>query len=422
MINSMAACLTISPFITAMKAISFSRGGDSIGGTSDNLTESQHCLEYLDYSPNGSHYIVVGQLTGNLNHMDCLIIDGALATSPDGEPVRRGYSISPMCGGLPDDTWYSFGNPAINNSGDWVTAGTTRTGSWDEYIAYNGVIRVRDGHIIDGVEIDRDLDNLCMNNNGDYAFSATIDSGAGQAIFLNERLLLETGDTIAGGVTLQSIREAGYMTMTDRGTGDIGKIYFIGRVSPDNDYAFIEITVDMSAYFPDCDGNGQDDRVEIAGNPALDCNMNGYLDSCDLASGTSQDCNGNSIPDDVISPADTARTAMATTFRMNATSQAAPARIATITACRMNVISQPAPARIATAMTSRMNATSQAAPARTSTPMACRMSAKTTVTETVFPMITTSQWGPVSTATTTPSRTNAKRNRCRTWISTWTVS
>ncbi len=46
---------------------------------------------------------------------------------------------------------------------------------------------------------------------------------------------------------------------------------------------------------PDCDGNGVDDRTELA---LRDCNVNFRIDSCDAASGESLDCNSNGVPDE----------------------------------------------------------------------------------------------------------------------------
>jgi hypothetical protein len=47
----------------------------------------------------------------------------------------------------------------------------------------------------------------------------------------------------------------------------------------------------------DCNNNGIDDAVEIAGNPSLDCNTNGSLDSCEISGNPGLDCNGNSVID-----------------------------------------------------------------------------------------------------------------------------
>jgi hypothetical protein len=44
----------------------------------------------------------------------------------------------------------------------------------------------------------------------------------------------------------------------------------------------------------DCDNNGVLDSCDIAGNPALDCNTNGVIDSCELAA---NDCDNNGVLD-----------------------------------------------------------------------------------------------------------------------------
>ncbi|MFO0973777.1 MAG: hypothetical protein U1A27_10110 [Phycisphaerae bacterium] len=67
-----------------------------------------------------------------------------------------------------------------------------------------------------------------------------------------------------------------------------------------------------SAEWPDCNGNGRDDVLDISlgashdcnangvpdecENP--DCNENGVLDSCDVSAATSPDCNTNGVPDE----------------------------------------------------------------------------------------------------------------------------
>jgi hypothetical protein len=50
--------------------------------------------------------------------------------------------------------------------------------------------------------------------------------------------------------------------------------------------------------FPDCNGNGIPDDVDIAEGTSQDCNENGVPDECDIADGTSEDCNGNDVPDE----------------------------------------------------------------------------------------------------------------------------
>jgi hypothetical protein len=64
-------------------------------------------------------------------------------------------------------------------------------------------------------------------------------------------------------------------------------IAFIPRNSASAPYACgVSIT--------DCNNNGIDDAIDIAGNPALDCDTNGVIDSCELAA---RDCDNNGIID-----------------------------------------------------------------------------------------------------------------------------
>lgn len=56
------------------------------------------------------------------------------------------------------------------------------------------------------------------------------------------------------------------------------------------------VHVITQASFFDCNGNGTNDSIEIAGNPALDCDGDGILNSCEIAGGAS-DCDANGVPD-----------------------------------------------------------------------------------------------------------------------------
>lgn len=49
--------------------------------------------------------------------------------------------------------------------------------------------------------------------------------------------------------------------------------------------------------YPDCDGDGVLDVIEIAQGTASDCNGNGIDDACDISSGFETDCDSNGIPD-----------------------------------------------------------------------------------------------------------------------------
>ncbi len=50
--------------------------------------------------------------------------------------------------------------------------------------------------------------------------------------------------------------------------------------------------------FPDCNGDGVTNQLDIARGRSLDCNANGRPDDCDVDSEFKSDCNGNGMPDD----------------------------------------------------------------------------------------------------------------------------
>jgi hypothetical protein len=49
---------------------------------------------------------------------------------------------------------------------------------------------------------------------------------------------------------------------------------------------------------PDCNENGTDDAIDIAGGASADCNQNGIPDECDIAGGSSKDLDGDGRPDE----------------------------------------------------------------------------------------------------------------------------
>ncbi|MCI0634200.1 MAG: hypothetical protein L0206_09855, partial [Actinobacteria bacterium] len=56
--------------------------------------------------------------------------------------------------------------------------------------------------------------------------------------------------------------------------------------------------VDRNAILIDCNGNGVQDKTDIATGTSSDCNGDGQPDECDIAAGESADCNGNGVPDE----------------------------------------------------------------------------------------------------------------------------
>jgi hypothetical protein len=54
----------------------------------------------------------------------------------------------------------------------------------------------------------------------------------------------------------------------------------------------------------DCNANGVDDEVDIAGGASGDCNRNDIPDECEIAAGTLHDANRDGVPDECACPAD----------------------------------------------------------------------------------------------------------------------
>jgi predicted outer membrane repeat protein len=64
----------------------------------------------------------------------------------------------------------------------------------------------------------------------------------------------------------------------------------------------VDMGVDETPYFEDCNSNGASDACDISSCDGSawcsDCNENGIPDECDIASGASTDLNGNGVPDE----------------------------------------------------------------------------------------------------------------------------
>ena len=60
----------------------------------------------------------------------------------------------------------------------------------------------------------------------------------------------------------------------------------------------VDMGVDETPFFRDCNANALPDACEIVDGDVLDCNANGVPDDCDIQTGVSADCNLNDIPDE----------------------------------------------------------------------------------------------------------------------------
>jgi hypothetical protein len=98
-----------------------------------------------------------------------------------------------------------------------------------------------------------------------------------------------SGPTTTLSATLAALRQNGGCTDTNNNSSD----FAVQAPNPRNS----STAPNACGGFTDCNSNGIDDLIEIAGNPALDCNTNTQLDSCEIAGNPSLDCNGNSVID-----------------------------------------------------------------------------------------------------------------------------
>lgn len=111
----------------------------------------------FDYSGNGLHHIHQIFVNSALANDNRLWVDGSTVAI---EGTHTG-------GG---DNWLDFGNVSINNFGDYVfRADTSSAVTMDEVLAFNGLIKVREGNVVDGKTLGSNLYETSINNLGTVA-------------------------------------------------------------------------------------------------------------------------------------------------------------------------------------------------------------------------------------------------------------
>lgn len=111
-------------------------GGDIIEGKMIKTTASN-----FDYwiSDNGAHHIHVLDMNVTLN--EHVYLDGVFVAQ-EGSPTGQG------------DNWSTFDVVGVNNDGHYIFTGDTDgLTATDEFLAYDGLIAVREGDVLDGVTI-----------------------------------------------------------------------------------------------------------------------------------------------------------------------------------------------------------------------------------------------------------------------------
>jgi hypothetical protein len=182
--------LYTSPDSTAASTTVVLRSDDLIGGFTIDRPSGVD-FDY-DLSSDDAHHIHVLLMdTGSTTDDGFVYVDGDLVareTDPSGD----------------GDNWDNFDAVAVNDSGDYLFSGDTdgATAS-DEFIAYNGVIALREGAVVAGIPLTgASVQALDLSNDGRSVFTwNTTDT---EALFgactasspTHARLLLQVGDAL----------------------------------------------------------------------------------------------------------------------------------------------------------------------------------------------------------------------------------
>jgi hypothetical protein len=166
-------------------------GGDIIEGKPIATTASN-----FDYwiSDNAQHHIhVLDMNTGSsLDNMH-VYVDGAFVAQ-ESLPTGQG------------DNWSAFDAPGINNAGNYVFAGDTDGNTaTDAFLAYNGVIAIREGDTIDGITlaVGAAIRAASIGNNNGVAFIW----GWGSGTSLREYLFYGPATNLQASVKLLGIND-----------------------------------------------------------------------------------------------------------------------------------------------------------------------------------------------------------------------
>lgn len=164
-------------------------GGDIIEGKAISTSASN--FDY-DISDNGSHHVhILDMVTGSSANNLHVYRNGSFVVQ-EGSPVGDGTN------------WEGLDIVAINNIGDWILTGdTTGNTATDEFVAFKGEIKVREGDTIDGVTLatGASLRAASINNKSQVAHIW----GWGSGSTAQEHLFFGAGDTLYDSVRLLSV-------------------------------------------------------------------------------------------------------------------------------------------------------------------------------------------------------------------------
>ena len=225
------------------------QGGDVVSGFTLNNTGLD--ANYF-VSDNGSHLITFIRAAAPFTQDGFLYLDGSLPLR-EGDPTGDG------------DNWSNFDLFQVNNSGNYLVSGDTDgLAASDEFIAYNGLIQVREGDTIGGITLSSSatVQQLSLNNLGQAATIWRILSGQEILFFACDAAdlagataILATGEQVdTNGDGTADATLTGFNTATASQTFSLaedGQIY----VEADLDYGAGPLEAVISLVLPGCSGN-----------------------------------------------------------------------------------------------------------------------------------------------------------------------
>ncbi|MBX3358879.1 MAG: hypothetical protein KF745_10670 [Phycisphaeraceae bacterium] len=268
------------------------------------------------FSPAGDRYIAEVTVADHAGPVyQAVVLDGTALVA--GDIVLQGRPVV-AAGRRPPETWASFQQMGITGSGHWFLAATTSDPSVPlalptAILMIDGEIQYRTGNIVDGAILGTRLRDVAINENRDIVFvwDVHIGSVTGQALFINGRRVVTTGDSVdltGDGLAdypavVASLRGVDGLVVADRDLSGYAKIHFVGNIDDNG------VTPSTAAYSAlmmmnvhpgspcrsDWDHNGIIEPTDIAafiqswsadiaqGTTIADFDNTGVTDSADLA-------------------------------------------------------------------------------------------------------------------------------------------
>ncbi|TWT95282.1 hypothetical protein Pla108_34270 [Botrimarina colliarenosi] len=182
----------------------------------------------LAWSQLGSNYLTTVSVVAS---EEVVILNGQAVSVAGGGLLRENDPIPAQAGGLANETWALGSLYEVNEAGDWASSASVRlAGEFNttaDLIVVNGVIRYRDGDVIDGHTLSGLPSDISLNDRGDVAFVWD------NKVFLNDKIIAQVGDSVdtngdgAGDVVINNLFDVD-LTNLPSAEGDGSPLLYLG--------------------------------------------------------------------------------------------------------------------------------------------------------------------------------------------------